>query len=219
MGLITSLGDPKIGRHLLRDEGEVIVDEVRKHWVVYLRPLLEVLVAAGLLACVPFLSPELGWLPMLLAGGVFLHALWAALAAHRDRFVITNMRVFRVHGVLAQHLATMPLSRILDISVVKPLHGQEQTVRLRRHDTAPWIADRPQRLRVFSGADRNDVITALAEKEMVPGSTARLTAPAEIPFGSGWHTTAYSCSRKRTVWNSGTTGVTSPTTGGVLAEP
>ena len=42
----------------------------------------------------------------------------------RDRFVITNMRVFRVHGVLSQHLATMPLSRILDISVKKPLHGR-----------------------------------------------------------------------------------------------
>jgi hypothetical protein len=42
----------------------------------------------------------------------------------RDRFVITNMRVFRVHGVLAQHLATMPLSRILDISVRKPLLGR-----------------------------------------------------------------------------------------------
>ena len=34
------------------------------------------------------------------------------------------MRVFRVHGVLSQQLATMPLSRILDITVVKPLHGR-----------------------------------------------------------------------------------------------
>jgi len=41
-----------------------------------------------------------------------------------DRFVITNMRVFRVHGVLSSHLATMPLSRILDITVVKPLRGR-----------------------------------------------------------------------------------------------
>ena len=41
-----------------------------------------------------------------------------------DRFVITNMRVFRVNGVLSQKLATMPLSRILDITVAKPLHGR-----------------------------------------------------------------------------------------------
>ncbi|WP_231979780.1 PH domain-containing protein [Tessaracoccus coleopterorum] len=41
-----------------------------------------------------------------------------------DRFVITNMRVFRVHGVFNTHLATMPMSRILDISMARPLAGQ-----------------------------------------------------------------------------------------------
>ena len=40
MGLRHKLTDPDIGRHLLRDEGEVIVDEVRRHWVVYLGPIL-----------------------------------------------------------------------------------------------------------------------------------------------------------------------------------
>jgi hypothetical protein len=34
------------------------------------------------------------------------------------------MRVFRIHGVLSTRLATMPLHRILDITVVKPLHGR-----------------------------------------------------------------------------------------------
>jgi hypothetical protein len=38
--------------------------------------------------------------------------------------VITNMRVFRVRGVIAQRMATMPLGRILDISVEKPLAGR-----------------------------------------------------------------------------------------------
>jgi hypothetical protein len=38
--------------------------------------------------------------------------------------VITNMRVFRVKGVLARSLATMPLGRILDITVVKPMSGR-----------------------------------------------------------------------------------------------
>jgi hypothetical protein len=47
-----------------------------------------------------------------------------ALHARMDRFVITNMRVFRLHGVLSQQLATMPLSRILDITVAKPLIGR-----------------------------------------------------------------------------------------------
>jgi hypothetical protein len=55
---------------------------------------------------------------MILWGG------WKAMAAHLDCFVITNMRVFRVKGVLVRSLATMPLGRILDITVVKPLHGR-----------------------------------------------------------------------------------------------
>jgi len=32
--------------------------------------------------------------------------------------------VFRVNGVLSQNLATMPLIRILDITVKKPIHGR-----------------------------------------------------------------------------------------------
>ena len=34
------------------------------------------------------------------------------------------MRVFRVHGLLNRKQATMPLSRILDISVDKPIQGR-----------------------------------------------------------------------------------------------
>lgn len=124
MGLISSLSDPNIRKHLLRDEGEVIVDEVMHHWIVYILPVVEVLAAIGLLVAFPFINVNLAWFPFLLAFALLLHAVWKALAAHRDRFVITNMRVFRVHGVLSQEHATMPLSRILDITVKKPLQGR-----------------------------------------------------------------------------------------------
>ncbi len=124
MGVLTALSDPNIRKHLLRDEGEVIVDEVMHHWVVYVLPVIEVLLALVLLVVVPFTDLDLAWFPMLAALVLLLHAGWKALAAHRDRFVITNMRVFRVHGVLSQQHATMPLSRILDITVVRPLHGR-----------------------------------------------------------------------------------------------
>ena len=46
------------------------------------------------------------------------------LGIRMDRFVVTNMRVFRVHGILSQHVATMPISRILDISVHTPIIGR-----------------------------------------------------------------------------------------------
>lgn len=118
------LSDPEIGRHLLRDEGEVIVDEVRKHPIVYVVPAL--LALAGLV--VLFLSGmapvDLAWVPMVLGAGLLAWGGWKALDANLDRFVITNMRVFRVHGVLARSLATMPLGRILDITVIKPMSGR-----------------------------------------------------------------------------------------------
>jgi hypothetical protein len=124
MGWFARTFDPKIGTHLLREEGEVIVDEVLHHWVVYVVPMLECVLAAGLFY-VFLLSPvDIAWLPLLLAFGVLAHAAWKSLVEHMDRFVITNMRVFRVRGVLSQKLATMPLGRILDISVEKPFSGR-----------------------------------------------------------------------------------------------
>ncbi|HLN75681.1 MAG TPA: PH domain-containing protein [Nocardioidaceae bacterium] len=116
--------DPHIGRHVLRDEGEVIVDEVLHHWVVYVKPFLEFLLALGLLVLGLFAPVNLAWLPWLVAVAILLHAGWKALTSHMDRFVITNMRVFRVRGVLAQRMATMPLGRILDITVDKPIIGR-----------------------------------------------------------------------------------------------
>jgi hypothetical protein len=104
MGLVASVTDPHIRRHLLREEGEVIVDEVRHHWVVYVIPVLEALLACCLLIVFPFLDLDLAWVPLLLGAGILAHAGW--------------------HGVLSQQLATMPLSRILDITVRKPLHGR-----------------------------------------------------------------------------------------------
>ena len=119
-----TLTDPDIGRHLLRDEGEVIVDIVRKHWFVYLVPMLIGYLGLVSLGVFVFSDLDLAWFPLLLGVVLLLWAGWKALAANLDCFVITNMRVFRVQGVLARSLATMPLGRILDITVVKPLIGR-----------------------------------------------------------------------------------------------
>jgi hypothetical protein len=116
--------DPEIRAHLLRDEGEVIVDEVPHHWIVYTVPVLEV-IGASIIFVLFLLSPvHLAWLPFLVVGVILCHASYIALKQHMDRFVVTNMRVFRVNGVFTQKLATMPLVRILDISVVKPVNGR-----------------------------------------------------------------------------------------------
>ena len=124
MALLSRLTDPDVGQYLLRDEGEVVVDEVRHHWVAYCRAALEFLLGGVLLALVPFAPVDLGWLPMLSGLLLWARAAWLGTAEYMDRFVITNMRVFRVHGVLAREAATMPLSRILDITVSKPVLGR-----------------------------------------------------------------------------------------------
>ncbi|WP_205470956.1 PH domain-containing protein [Nocardioides sp. SYSU D00038] len=116
--------EPNIRKHLLRDEGEVIVDEVRRHWVAFVVPFAELAGAFVLLLASLVVDLDLAGLLLLLAIGLLLHGGWGALREHRDRFVITNMRVFRVHGVLTSNLATMPLHRILDIAVKKPVTGR-----------------------------------------------------------------------------------------------
>jgi uncharacterized membrane protein YdbT with pleckstrin-like domain len=124
VGLIASLSEPNIRKHLLREEGEVIVDEVRHHWAAYWLAAIEAAAALPLLIATPFVNVNVAWFFLVVVFVLLVHACWITLREHRDRFVITNMRVFRVHGVLVAHLATMPLSRILDISVKKPLIGR-----------------------------------------------------------------------------------------------
>lgn len=116
--------DPDIRRHLLREEGEVIVDEVRHHWVVYVLPVLEAVLATAVLGVTALVPVDLAWVPFVAGVALLGHAAWRALGEHMDRFVITNMRVFRVHGVFSRQLATMPLTRILDITVRRPLQGR-----------------------------------------------------------------------------------------------
>jgi hypothetical protein len=102
----------------------VIVDVVHHHWTAYTVPVLECVCAVLLVAASAVVPVGLSSVPFVLALGVFAHAAWGYAREHRDRFVITNMRVFRIHGVLSTRLATMPLHRILDITVHRPFHGR-----------------------------------------------------------------------------------------------
>lgn len=118
------LPQPEVRKHLLREEGEVVVDVVAHHWIAYTKASAYGLAGSALTLAALFVDLRIGWLPFVLGGLVLLWATHLALEVHMDRFVVTNMRVFRIHGVLSQSLATMPLSRILDITVDKPLLGR-----------------------------------------------------------------------------------------------
>ena len=123
-GRLNRFTDPHVEKYLLVAEGEEIVDEVRRHPMAIFWPVVRLVLAALVLFCALLVDPQVGWLLILLALVISAQAGWRILGQHLDRFVITNMRVFRVHGILTQNRATMPMSRILDIAVEKPLVGR-----------------------------------------------------------------------------------------------
>ncbi|HEX5860826.1 MAG TPA: PH domain-containing protein [Nocardioides sp.] len=94
------------------------------HWAAYTLPLLESALAVLMLGLTSVVPVQISSAPLFVAIALFAHAAWGTAREKRDRFVITNMRVFRIHGVLSQRLATMPLHRILDITVIKPFQGR-----------------------------------------------------------------------------------------------
>lgn len=116
--------NPRITTHLIADEGEVVIDEVRKHWCSIVKPALELLLAVGVLVLGLWVPSQAYWLFFAVFFVLGAHAGWQMLGESMDRFVITNMRVFRVNGIVSQNLATMPMSRILDVAVHKPLLGR-----------------------------------------------------------------------------------------------
>lgn len=118
---------PEVDRLLITDQGEVVVDEVHRHPVRLLVPCGAIVLSALLFLAMPWAAQTLGagYLVFLLGGLILIGwAVWRIHSEYMDRFVITNMRVFRVHGVFSQHVATMPLQRILDIAVERPFMGR-----------------------------------------------------------------------------------------------
>lgn len=122
--VLDRLPEQKVEHHLLADEGEYIIDLVRHHPIVYWQASLELMGVVLLWALALFGPIQLGWFFIAAALLLGCHAIYLMLREHRDVFVITNMRVFRASGVFSVRIATMPLRRILDITVDKPLLGR-----------------------------------------------------------------------------------------------
>jgi Bacterial PH domain len=107
-----------------QDEDEDIVDEVYRHRVVYLPAIAEAALA-GLVALSALYAVGDGAALLLVVALVLLvHAGYQWLVQFLDIFVITNVRVLRVTGLLNIKQASMPLSRILDITLEQPLLGR-----------------------------------------------------------------------------------------------
>jgi hypothetical protein len=118
---------PKARRRLRRTPdrallpGEVLVDEVRHHWVAFSWPVLVLL--GGLVVAVWSLlqAPiDVLWLPLGVGLLVLGYGSDRFAGIWMERFLITDTRVMRISGVYTRKVAWMPLSRVLDITVERP---------------------------------------------------------------------------------------------------
>ena len=123
-GLAAWLTGTAVSEQLLLDRGEVVVDEVARHWSVQVRPALLGLLGLALLVAVPFVAIDASGVLLVVALVLLARSAWVVVRERRDRFVVTNVRVFRVRGMLGSHVASMPLVRILDMSLEKPALGR-----------------------------------------------------------------------------------------------
>ena len=123
MGVVSWL-DPHVDQYVLKSAGEQKVEEVHKHWAVMIWPVIRLVIGILIFVSAFAYPSPIYWVFLLVGGGIGLQALWRVLEEYRDRFVITNQRVFRVNGVLATARASVPLLRILDITVNKPVLGR-----------------------------------------------------------------------------------------------
>jgi hypothetical protein len=112
--------DPDVDLRLV--QGEEVIEEVRHVWVLFVWPVL-VVVFAAVLAVWSLISAPVDtlWLPLLVALLIAGFGSDRFLRAWRDRLIITDSRVMRVSGVYSRRAAWMPLSRVLDITVDRPL--------------------------------------------------------------------------------------------------
>lgn len=124
MSILSRL-EPNIEKEIDTELGERLIAETGKHWKVTFFPWIRVVIGSlialgGLVFDSSFIKIALGILGLVIIG----QALWFIVYEQRDRFVITNQRIFRVWGVFNMKKVSVPLLRILDITVDKPILGR-----------------------------------------------------------------------------------------------
>jgi uncharacterized membrane protein YdbT with pleckstrin-like domain len=120
---VPGLFDPNVDKYVLDKAGEYMVLEVRKHWVASVWPAFRLVVGLLLFISAWAFQQPAFWVFFLVGLVIAVQAFWRLLEEYRDRFVITNQRLIRVNGVFDTQRASVPLGRILDITVKKPWVG------------------------------------------------------------------------------------------------
>ena len=131
-----------------------------------------------LLAAGPY-HEHIHLVPLALMLACIARGVWLLMTYRRDLFVVTDHRVLRLWGILFKNRAVVPLGRILDITVHKPLVGrllhyghlvfesaaQEQGLRDVRFMPEPDKLDRIIQILQYGGAPDDDQRETPAEAE------------------------------------------------------
>jgi membrane protein YdbS with pleckstrin-like domain len=176
VGLVNWL-DPHVDKYILTTAGEQKVLEVKKHWVALAWPAVRVGIGVVIFVSAFAFQGPIYWMLFVLGLVLGGQALWRILEEYRDRFVITNQRVFRVNGVLSTARASVPLLRILDITVNKPVIGRwlnyghfifESAAQVQGLNRITYVGDIDQRedvLRIVMQGDLPQQIATPAEDD------------------------------------------------------
>jgi membrane protein YdbS with pleckstrin-like domain len=122
--------EPRTDANLSIRAGEHKILEIKKHWMASIWSVCKVIFAAILWYWASFADLQVGpvdfywmfFMPFCLA--IIIQGVWHILGEFRDRFVITNQRIFRINGVMGKTRASIPIGRILDITAKTPLLGR-----------------------------------------------------------------------------------------------
>ena len=172
--------DPQVEQYIIEDGGEELVTEVRKHWIASFLAAIRLAIGVVILVSAWAFAEPFFWIVLVIGAAISLQALWRVLEEYRDRFVITNQRVFRVHGVLNVKRATIPLGRILDTTVNKPLIGRllnyghfvfESAAQIQGLNEIRYVADIDDREQLLRKAITGDTLPVeIVEPEVDDGT-------------------------------------------------
>jgi uncharacterized membrane protein YdbT with pleckstrin-like domain len=125
-----SLGAPGRAHVRYLADAERAVLEVRRHVAVLLRPFFAtvgVVVAGsviGALASPDAGSDALDTLVGVIALACVVRFAWVVLVWWMDRLVVTDHRIFEISGVLSRRVASMPLTKVTDMTYRRTVGGR-----------------------------------------------------------------------------------------------
>ena len=173
--------EPNVDKVVLTFSGERKILEIKKHWAASLWPMTLLIFGALLLVWATLADLQIGdgdewfeidfyWFFFAIGLAVCMRGLYRVLQEFRDRFVITNQRIFRVDGVLSTNRASIPIVRILDITVKQSWLGHrlnyghfifESAAQIQGLNEITYVRDIDEREKILHLAIRGDELHEL----------------------------------------------------------